>query len=515
MIDPIPADTASFALHRLRKQFPGVVAVNDVDLTVRRGELHGIIGRNGAGKSVLVSLIAGLIRPSAGDIQIGRTRVDGRSYTPARAHDLGVSLIPQEPKFAPLLSVTDNIFMGRPAATRLGLLKLSPMTRAVKHIIDTLDVAARPGDAMGDLPIEAQQLLAFGKAFYVEKAQVILLDEITASLSRQRKQMLLDLLREMLRQRPDVSVTLISHHIAEIMEFCDRVTVMRDGRAVETITVAETTERELANYIVGNEKIVSVPPPSRGTGERRPPVLRVSGLGDGAGFRDLSFDVAPGEVVGLAGLDGSGKEEALEMLCGLRPPATGEIRLNGKAVRPRSPGEAIHLGIAYLPKNRERQAVIQNQTVEVNTLISAYRQFADRLGLLRLREARASAEARTEALAVKTPSVTTPVDYLSGGNKQKVMINRIAMTKPAVFVLNEPTRGVDIASKPVLLTTVRTELSVDSGVVLTSESEEELIDVCDRILVFFRGDVVARLERGDPSFTVQTIYKVMQGVESP
>ncbi|WP_435106507.1 sugar ABC transporter ATP-binding protein [Arhodomonas sp. AD133] len=510
-----PAADVSFALHGVTKRFPGVLAVDNVDLRVDCGELHGIIGRNGAGKSVLVSMIAGLQRPTEGEIQVGGHRVHAQSYTPARAREHGVVLIPQEPQFAELLSVTDNLFMGAGITGRFGLLRPREMTRKAREIIETLELdGVTPHTTIRDLPIESQQLLAFARAYYIDQARGILLDEITASLSRSRKQALLRLLRDLLAKTPGLSFTLISHHVSEVMEFCDRVTVMRDGRRVATLATAESSERTLAEWIVG-DTAASIEALKQ---EREPvaadarTVMEARNLSLPRAFDDLSFELRAGEVLGFAGLDGSGKEAAMEAIFGLHRKARGAVRLHGQPAHPRTPEEAIARGIVYLPKHREAEGIVQNMTVAENTLLSSYGRFLSAGGFIDSQRTRETVQTYTRETGVKTRSTATPIDFLSGGNKQKVLINRLALAEPSVFLLNEPTRGVDIASKPALLATVRRQLSETTGVIMTSESEDEMIEVCDRILVFYRGCVVRTLERGADDFTVAELYRTIQGV---
>lgn len=508
-----PVDAASYALIDLTRRFPGVTAVDRASVNVGCGELHGIIGRNGAGKSVLVSMLAGLIRPTSGTVVIGGTEIDGAHYTPVRARELGVALVPQEPRFATALSVTDNLFMGRTITDPLGFGRAAEMHRRTDEILATLGIAARPSDRLGDLPLESQQLLAFGRAVFVDRARAVLLDEITASLSQRRKLELLRLLRTLLAERGDLSFTLISHHIAEIMEFCDRVTVMRDGRSVATIDVAATSEQELASWIVGDAAAQLTATRKATQPREAQPTLTVRGLSAGQDFADLDLDLHRGEVIGFAGLEGSGKDAAVKALFGLVAPTAGEMRLDGRPIHFRTPREALAVGIAYLPRHREEHGVVRNQSVEVNTLLAAYGRFLLPLGFLRRGDARRAARARTESLAVKTPSIDTLIDHLSGGNKQKVLLNRLALAEPRIFLLNEPTRGVDIASKPALLAVVRDELATVGAVVILSETEEELIGTCDRVLVFFKGRVREILERGTPGFTVGRLYELIQGVE--
>lgn len=501
------ARPAAYRLEGVTKVFPGVVAVDHVDAEVSRGEIHGIIGKNGAGKSVLVSMIAGVIEPTAGTIRIGETAV-GKGYSPARAHRLGVSLIPQEPLFAPDLSVVDNLFMGSPAGGPAGFVAQGERQRKVAEIAELLSVRLRPLQKMGELRIEDQQLLAFGKALYLDRARVILLDEITASLTRERKQLLLRFLREAV-ETSDLSITLITHHIREVREFCHRVTVMRDGRAVHTGPVAGSTEAALARWIVGDAPTGIGRPPAGG-GAADGAVLSVRGLTRRGEFADIDLDLARGEVVGLAGLDGSGKDAFLAALFGLVPVDAGTVAVDGRTVRLRSPREAQRHGIAYLPKKREEQAIVHGRSVEENLLLSVYPRLSTPLGLIDRQRCAVIAREAVTSLGVKTPGLDVDIDTLSGGNRQKVVVGRVATLAPKIFLLDEPTRGVDLGAKPQILRTIRERLARASGVLVTSESEEELLEICDRVLVFSKGRVRAALDRG--ALSVAAIYGAAQGI---
>lgn len=510
----VPAtETPSYRLAGLTKTYPGLTAVADVDLSVRRGEIHGIIGRNGAGKSVLMSLISGAQQATSGAIEIGGKTVDIAEYNPVRAHGLGVSLVPQEPKFAPRLSVIDNMFMGQPLTRKLGFLRRADMRRKAVEVAEAVGLSIDPDALMLTLPIESQQLLAFGKAQFIDEARVILLDEITASLSRERKTMLLSLLRDLVRRYPDRSYTLISHHVSEIMEFCDRVSVMRDARAVATLDVAGTTGAELANWIVGDIPVMSLDGLSRAVPQDQSrPIARIDGLTRRNVFEDVTLSLGTGDVIGFAGLDGSGKDEAAEALFGLGTLDAGTFEMEGRTLRLTSPGEAMKHGIALLPKHRERQAVIQGRTIAENMLISSYRQFSTAFGLIDARRAGEVTAGKIVEFKVKAKGPEVGMSGLSGGNKQKVLIARLTLNAPRLLILNEPTRGVDLATKPEILKAIRTDLSRDSAVIMLTESEDEMITVCDRIYVFFRGRIIAVLKRGEENFSVPALYKTIQGV---
>jgi ABC-type sugar transport system ATPase subunit len=333
--------------------------------------------------------------------------------------------------------------------------------------------------------------------------------------------LLLNFLREAIRENSNISFTLITHHINEVIEFCDRVTVLRDGQAVATLNVPETDNRELAAFIVGDFEKSSIrngdrSSPSNGDPNARvsneETLLKIDGLTRKGRFSNINFRVEKGQVIGLAGLDGSGKHEFLEGLTGLSPVDSGHIRLRESVVKIGSPVDALSRGIAYLPRKREEQAIIHNRSVQDNILISIYQKISNRLGLIDAGKSREIATSGIKALNVKTPGLSTNIDYLSGGNRQKVVLNRIDNTKPLIYILNEPTRGVDMATKPEILHTIRHRFTTESAVIFTSESEEELIEASDVIYVFYKGEIKKTFCRNQPDFTVSEVYKAVQGV---
>ena len=522
----------SYETQNLTKTFPGVVAVRDVSIAVHCGEVHGFIGKNGAGKTVLMSVLAGLYPATSGQLRVGGDAVELAHYSPAKARAVGIALIPQEPLVAPERSVLENVFMGR-MRSRRGILDVSSARRLVADVCERFAVSAKADQPMGEIGIEDQQMLALGRALFIDRARIILLDEITASLSRERKRVFGEAVSRMVNERPEISFTLITHHIDEILEFCNRVTVMRDGEAVETLDVKTATKASLASWIVGTENVssgtlaagslpvggVAADSPSGQDGQRGdPPVkdqpvkVRADSLGLGNELGSLSFELKIGEICGIAGLDGSGKDAAFNVLAGIEKPERGSIEIDGVKVSLRSPRDARRAGIAYLPKKREQFAMISGRSVEENLLLMMYPRLTSRLGLISGQKARSAALAAIGTWHIKTSGPSQPIDALSGGNRQKVILARIVQVAPDLYLLNEPTRGVDIATKPELLAIIRSNLSQRACVLLTSESEEELVEVCDRIIVLYRGVVVADLRRGHKNFNAGDVYRLIQGV---
>ena len=503
----------SYAVESVSRRFPGVLAVNAVDLAVRQGEIHGLIGKNGAGKSVLVSMVAGLLPPSQGQITTSHGALTANQSSPAWAKSLGIALVSQEPRFATDLSVADNLFMGRHPTRKMNFLAPAETRRRAAAVIEKLDLRARPDDRMGDLPLETQQLMAFGRAVFIDNAAIVLLDEITASLTSERKESLLRLLKTLVAERPALSFTMISHHVSEVMGFTDRVSVMRDGSRVATLETAQTSAKALADWIVGDVVRTEIHHTAN-PNAAAPPVLEVRGLRAGRSLTTLDLTLRRGEVLGFAGLEGSGKDAAIEALYGLIPDHGGTVLVEGAEVRLTSPKSAQALGISFLPKHREAQAVIQNRSVLENAVIAGLSSLTTPFGFVKRQKCENAARDIVTKLKVKTPGLHVEIDGLSGGNKQKIMLGRLSLTAPQLVLLNEPTRGVDISAKPDILKMIREELSRDAGVIMISESEEELVEICDRVLVFLKGKVAREFVRGSAGFDVDTIYKTIQGVEA-
>jgi len=484
----------------LRKQFGLNVVVEKANIELRSGRIHGVIGKNGAGKSVLMNMIAGVFSPNGGALTVRGSAVDNDRWDSRTATAAGIALIPQEPPRFPFLTVEDYLFLGNRKSYNFGLVNRRYRSAKIREIDEALGLAVHRNDQMVNLPIEVQQMLAFGKAVYLDEASVILLDEITASLSTVRRDALL---QELTKLQKDRAIVLITHRINEVMSTCDVVTVMRDGESVKTLDVTKTSANALAREIVGDQQIdTSSVFSKRVAGET---LLSVSDS------NSIVLTVHRQEVVGLAGLDGSGKDDVIEVAAGVRSLSNLTASLNSGS-RIRSSRQAAASGVAYLPKKREEFATIQGMSVLENMVLPIARTVGSPRGLWLNRQLRPLVNPLIDSLNVSPPQPSALITSLSGGNRQKVMIGRLRLMKPDVYLLAEPTRGVDIGTKPLILETIRGVLAAKAGVVMTSESEEELVDYCDRIVVFFRGRVVKVLARGDREFTVDEIYRLSQGV---
>lgn len=500
----------------LIKKFPGVLAINNIDITVKKGEIHGVIGKNGAGKTVLMSIIAGILKPNQGSLFVNAKNIDLQNYSPGIAIKEGIALIPQEPMILRHMSVMDNMFLNSEIKNKLGLLNRRLIKKKTKEIIANLNLNVEPEAIMGEILLEDQQLLTLGKALFINQARIILLDEITASLPKEQKTKLLNLLKNLIKEDPELSFTLISHHIHEIMDFCDRVTVLRDGEVINTLDVSKTNSKQLSDFIVGDMKLAVANEnkdqnKKRKTDEEKP-ILELHNLSLEDKYQSISFNLQQGQIIGLAGLDGSGKYEFLETLAGIQRADSGEVFLEGKSTSLINPIKTLQSGLTYLPKKREEHAIIHNRSVHDNILLSTFNKFTRYIDFVDYAATRRFAKESIKKFKIKTPTIHENVDNLSGGNRQKVVLSRVFSTNSKVYILNEPTRGVDISAKPEIMAAIRFEFSRKGGVIFTSESEEELVDICDKILVFFKGQIIRVFDRGDEDFSFQEVYKASQGV---
>ena len=476
------------------KSFPGVRALADVDLTLQRGEVLGIVGENGAGKSTLMKVLAGAFRADAGSV-----RLDGAEFTPRRprdALDAGIVVIHQELSLVPDQTVAENIFLGHLPRNPLGLVRRRLLHQRSRALLARVGLSLPPQTGVRHLGIAQQQLVEIARALSRE-ARVIVMDEPTATLTIAEQRILYATVAAL--RQAGIGIVFISHHLEEIFEICDRVTVMRDGRTVETRPVAQWDEAGLIQAMVNRPITALFPPREAAVGAT---LLQVEGLSSGppassssASFAGVSLAVRAGEVVGLGGLMGAGRTEVLKAIYGALPGAAGTIRIDGARVRIRSPRDAIAAGIAFVPEDRKAEGLVLPFSVRRNVALSTL----DRLAWLRL----FTASGRTDALArravdelrIRTPGIEQPVGSLSGGNQQKVVLARALTTTPRVFLLDEPTRGIDVGAKVEVYRLIG-ELAAQGGAVLVVSSDMlELLGLCDRILVMRGGRLAGELDR--------------------
>ena len=472
----------------LTKSFPGVTALQDVSFDVRAGEVHALLGENGAGKSTLIKIVSGVYRPDAGTIRVDGSEV--RFAGPQEAQAAGIATVYQELLLFPDLSVAENIFLGHAPRIRWNGVDWTTMRRLAAKIlasleIHELDVAA----PVSSLSVANRQRVEIAKALSLN-ARVLILDEPTAALPEADVERLFVIVRN-LRAR-GVGVVYISHRMAEIFILADRVTVLRDGAFVATKPVAETTEPELIAMMVGRTIDRLFPKLATKIG---PPVLEVRDLVSPPVVRGVSLTVHAGEIVGLAGLIGSGRSEVAQTVFGMTPASGGEIRISGKSVHIASAGEAKRHGIAYVPEDRGSQGVIRPMTLRENVSLAVLRRIAGRGFISRAEEERLATDTIAR-FAIRARGPEQIVGKLSGGNQQKVVLGKWLATRPKLLIMDEPTRGIDVGAKAEIHK-LMSELAAQGLAVLMISSElPEILGMSDRILVMREGRIAAEFARG-------------------
>ena len=479
----------------ISKTFPGVRALIGVDFTVMPGEVHALVGENGSGKSTLMKIAAGEVQPDEGTISVDGQPTSFR--TPAQAIAAGISATAQEIALVPHLTVAENVLIGRLPRTWWGVDWPEARRRAVEVMAD-LEMRVDPMTIAGRLTLDMQQMVTIAQSLSLG-ARVAIFDEATSSLTEDQVEALFRTIRR-LRDRGS-SVVYISHRLGEIYSVADRVTVLRDGKVVGTLPVAEATEERVTSMMVGRELGDYF---GKREMERGPVMLSVRGLSDGHGLRDISFDVHSREIVGLAGLVGAGRTELLRMLFGMHRVAEGEISVNGSPVRIKEPRDAIEQGLALVPEDRRRAGLVPMLSVKQNLGMAANARMMQQF-VVRTSQERALAQGYVDRLRIKTPNLEMPVLKLSGGNQQKVVVGKWMAVNPRLWLLDEPTRGVDVGAKAEIHRLLSDLAAAGMGILMSSSELVDLLGVCDRVLVMFRGRMVADL-RGDEATEERVVY---------
>jgi rhamnose transport system ATP-binding protein len=459
------------------KRFGSTDALRDVSLAVSSGEVLAVVGENGAGKSTLIKIATGLHHPDTGHLEVDGRRVDVRG--PAHAQALGIACIHQEPLVFPDLSVAENVFMGH--ADARGRVRWRELHDRTAKILDELEVDIDPRSPASQLTVGGQQAVSIAKAMSRD-VRVLIMDEPTAALSAHEVQRLFRQVRRL--SASGVAIVFVSHRLDEVFELSDRITVLRDGRHISTRPTPEVTEASLIRDMVGRELDEFF---HRVPHEPGAVALEVEGLGRSDIFDGVSFSVRAGEVLGFAGLVGSGRTEVAEAVFGVAPADRGVIRRDGEVVTIRSPHDAMARGIAYVSEDRRRFGLSLPQSVTANITFAGLRRFTSRWHLVDRDAERRTADRFRTRLGIRTASLHTPVGDLSGGNQQKVMLARWLDVQPSVLVLDEPTRGIDVGAKADVHELVGELARGGVAVILISSDLPEVLALSDRVLVMREG----------------------------
>ena len=464
------------------KSFPGVKALTDVSITLHRGEVVALLGENGAGKSTLIKVLSGIYQPDAGEI-----RMDGKPVhfdLPLQARDAGIGVIHQELNYVPTISIAENIFMGK-LPKKHGFVDYKTMYAESSRILKKVGLELDPRMQISACAVAQKQLIEIAKVLSAD-ARVLILDEPTSALNDVETNYLFDLIRR--ASEAGIAILYISHKLEELFAIADRVVVLRDGCVTGELSIRETNKNELIARMVGRELTDLFPKTSNPIGDV---ALEVDHLTTEA-FQDVSFKTHRGEIFGIYGLMGSGHQEIGAALFGQIEHSAGSIRVCGKEVRIRQPMDAINNGLAYVPAERKTEGLVLNQSVEVN--IASARYSRERPFWLRRKKDAQSAQKWIEQLRIKTPSRDTVTESLSGGNQQKVILGKWLELSPDVFILNEPTRGIDVGSKSEIYR-ILNDLCADGKCVIIITSEmPELLSMSDEIMVMFEGRVSGYLK---------------------
>jgi ribose transport system ATP-binding protein len=472
-------------MRQITKTFPGVTALERVDFSCRQGEIHGLIGENGAGKSTLVKILAGAYRADDGDIVFDGE--DRRFASPHDAQQAGIGIIYQEFTLLPNMSVADNIFLGREILLH-GLVNHRRMRSEALKILDRLGGNIRAQKLAGQLTVAEQQRVEIAKALSLD-ARLIIMDEPSAALGGHELDMLFEIMRSL--KSEGVTLIYISHRLSEIFEICDRVTVLKDGERIGVKVVAQTDESELVRMMVGRDFEDVFPPLSEHDNEHV--VLKVGNLSNGEGVQDVTFDIRSGEVLGIAGLAGSGQTELVRAIFGADSAVEGDIELNDEPVHTSSPKKAIEAGITMAPEDRKAHGLLLDLSVGKNITLPILKRFLRFLGLSTRKETETVERLITD-LDIRITGQNQKVRQLSGGNQQKVVLAKCLGCEPKVLILDDPTRGVDVGAKFEIYRLIRDLADNGAAILFISSELQEILGMSDRILVLSRGRLMGILD---------------------
>ncbi|WP_227761915.1 sugar ABC transporter ATP-binding protein [Zhaonella formicivorans] len=475
-------------MNAITKLFPGVKALDSINFSLRKGEIHALVGENGAGKSTLIKILGGVYSYDSGEILVEGKKVEYKS--PREAADVGISIIHQDLNLVHYMSVAENLFMGRkPPKNAFGLVnwkELNKQSREMLAVVGLQDMVDKP---VGQLSVAQQQLLQIGRGLS-RGAKLVVFDEPTACLSRTEVENLFKVIRSL--KEKGTSVIYVSHRMEEIFELADRVTVLRDGKMAGVYNIREVTVQQIINKMLGKEMVSDG---GRASCVTEKVLLKASGLSSDTGVEDVSFELHEGEVLGLAGVVGSGRTEVARLLFGIDQLTRGSIEVDGQDLTKNSIGRAIKAGLALVPENRRSEGLVTSLNVKENITMVSLKDFS-RGGLIQHKREAQVVKNLINSLSIRPGVPGRLTKYLSGGNQQKVVLAKwLAGKKPKVFIFDEPTQGIDVGSKAEVHQLIDDLAKNGAGIILISSDMQELLNLSDRILVMVRGKIVKSLRR--------------------
>ena len=488
------------------KSFPGVKALNNVDFTLRKGEIHALMGENGAGKSTLIKVLTGVYEKDAGSIEIEGCPGEAHIHSPQQAQNIGISTVYQEITLCPNLTVAENMFIGR---TSDRLVHWKDYEKRATEILDNLGIPARAKQELSRCSLAVQQMVAIARAVDMN-CKVLILDEPTSSLDDKEVAMLFQLMRDL--KARGVGIVFVTHFLEQVYEVSDRITVLRNGELVGEYAVKDLPQVELVAKMIGKslDDLAELEQFQKGKGAQDEVVYEAEGLSSSE-CRPFDFSIRKGEVNGFTGLLGSGRSESVRAIFGADQVTGGKVKINGKAVRVSNPHEAMKNGIGYLPEDRKRDGIIADLSVREN-IILALQTIRGMNHPIPRAKAEAFADEYIKALDIKTASQDTPIKSLSGGNQQKVILARWLLTHPQYLILDEPTRGIDVGTKLEIQKLVLKLAEEGMSVTFISSEIEEMLRTCSRLIVMRDRNIVGELT-GDELTQAQVMKTIAGGEE--
>ncbi|BDF57523.1 ribose import ATP-binding protein RbsA [Christensenellaceae bacterium] len=486
----------------IEKAFDGTTVLNNVNFQLQKGEVHALCGGNGAGKSTLMKILTGVYPMDAGCIRIAGKEVEIK--TPHDSEKNGVSMIFQEFSLVPSMTVSQNLFLNREHTKGGMMVDDKRCIEEAAQMFQKLNVEIDPTALVETLSVGYMQMVEIAKALLAKNTQILIMDEPTASLSDSETEALFTLIGNL--KKSGISIIYISHRLSEIFKICDRISVLKDGRSVLTKKSEDLTMDQVIKSMVGTEvdNFIYI---KRDQPRGKSPVFEVKNLTMGTAIRDVSFDIYPGEIVGLAGLMGSGRTEIARCLFGIDTPDTAEIYVDGKRVTIHNPQQAMQNGVALVPENRRTQGLVIDHSVKDNVILPQIDNLTTGL-VVSERQSNQLVETYIKRLNIKTDSMNTVVRLLSGGNQQKIVLAKWLARHPKVLILDEPTIGVDIGAKGEIIGIMREMVTDGAGILVISSEFEELIAVSDRLLILNNGKITGEMQREEINSEEELHYAI-------
>lgn len=480
------------SMKNISKRYTGVQALDSVDFEIERGEIHCLVGENGSGKSTLIKIISGVEQPDEGAV----IEMDGQLQHHLQSIDSirkGIEVIYQDLSLFSNLTVAENVALAQTIAAQSRFINWQTVRHIAESAMERIEVQIPLDELVSDLSVADQQLVAICRAL-TSDVKLLILDEPTTALTRKEIEALFRVITDL--QSKGIATLFVSHKLEEVLQIAQRVTVLRDGKKIGVFPSRELSSEKLTFLMTGKKLDYSQ---FQYTPQEQLPLLEVAGLCKAGNFKDISFSLLPGEIVGITGLLGSGRTELAQCLFGMMEPDSGEIRIQGKAVRIRSVQEAIDLGIGYVPENRLVQGLVMEQSVGKNMVITIIEKILGALRLINPKKKQESIDHWIEELSIRIPSVESPVQTLSGGNQQRVVVAKWIATDPKILILDGPTVGIDVAAKSAIHEIIRKLAREGMGIIVISDEVAELFHNCNRVLVMHKGRLTDEFPAADTS----------------